>query len=68
MNSTGDINNASQHMAEDERITGDVIKDRYPGDEMQTDDDELVQKSSIISYQESKQEHGGGKNLISFLL
>ena len=55
-------------MAEDERITGDVIKDRYPGDEMQTDDDELVQKSSIISYQESKQEHGGGKNLISFLL
>ena len=44
MNSTGDINNgsSSQHLPNEEVITGDVIKDIYPGEEMQTDDDELV--------------------------
>ena len=42
MNSDGDINTASQNIADDDYISGDVIKDRYPGDEMQTDDDEIL--------------------------
>ena len=42
MNSDGAINTASQHIIDDDHITGDVIRDRYPGDEMQTDDDEIL--------------------------
>ena len=43
MNSDGDINTASKNIDDDDdHITGDVIRDRYPGDEMQTDDDEIL--------------------------
>jgi hypothetical protein len=42
INSEGGINTASQHIVDDDHITGDVIRDRYPGDEMQTDDDEIL--------------------------
>ena len=43
INSATHINNgAVSQDLQDDMVAHGVIKDRYPGDEMQTDDDELV--------------------------